>query len=302
MQQRGPQPPPPRGGAALLCMLPTMCVCQGAAKRPGLPFPDAPCRLAARRAARCGHAAARRLASGAACRALASAGAPRGAASDAARTPAPVSPAVRSRRAKMVTPLVKHKIVKKRLKPFLRNQSDLKLAMGVRHSCPSDRGPALVFRGLGFGAREAARRCLAPRASLRRACGRARWRVYCGRAWHGVPSLRLSSGLGAATHPAPHGARQRLPLHACLPLPLGAGGAATLIMSRRRRCHLTGAPSPPSPPTPDAHTHLHLRRRAGGARRALTPAAAASSRAPRSCQTSATARTRRRSTCCPAAF
>jgi hypothetical protein len=32
----------------------------------------------------------------------------------------------------MVTPVVKNKIVKKRLKPFLRNQSDGKLAMGVR--------------------------------------------------------------------------------------------------------------------------------------------------------------------------
>lgn len=45
-----------------------------------------------------------------------------------------------------------HKIVKKRLKPFLRNQSDLKLALGVRQASRGWLASSGLCRPLGFGA------------------------------------------------------------------------------------------------------------------------------------------------------
>ena len=82
----------------------------------------------------------------------------------------------------MVTPLVKHKIVKKRLKPFLRNQSDGKLAMGVRALpplCSGSRGAAVAAAAVlpvqaapplpGTSARAASAFLATCRASARRA-------------------------------------------------------------------------------------------------------------------------------------
>ena len=58
---------------------------------------------------------------------------------------------------------VQHKIVKKRLKPFLRNQSDLKLALGVRLD-----GCAGVALPRGAGRRVSRPRVLAPGDPSRR--------------------------------------------------------------------------------------------------------------------------------------